>query len=96
MDFLAQLLRGIAFVPALVNGIEGLFAGKSGRQKKDAAMSFLQNALATADAVAAREVIDPAKFKEGISKIIDGTVDCLNASAWSKPTQETSSQPSVR
>ncbi len=26
MDFLSQLLRGIAFVPALVNGIEG---GKS-------------------------------------------------------------------
>ncbi len=24
MDFLSQLLRGIAFVPALVNGIEGL------------------------------------------------------------------------
>jgi hypothetical protein len=23
MDFLSQLLRGIAFVPALVNGIEG-------------------------------------------------------------------------
>jgi hypothetical protein len=95
MDFLAQLLRGIAFVPALVNGIEGLFSGKSGRQKKDAAMSFLQNAMATADAVAAREVIDPAKFKDGISKIIDGTVECLNASAWSKQAQETSGQPSA-
>ena len=42
MDFLAQLLRGIAFVPALVNGIEGLFGNKSGAEKKDAAMSFLQ------------------------------------------------------
>jgi hypothetical protein len=28
MDFLSQLLRGIAFVPALVNGIEGLFGNK--------------------------------------------------------------------
>ena len=45
MDFLQQLLRGIAFVPALVNGIEAMFGSKSGEQKKDAAMSFLQAAL---------------------------------------------------
>ena len=51
MDFLSQLLRGIAFVPALVNGIEGLFGNKPGSEKKDAAMSFLQNALCTIDAV---------------------------------------------
>jgi hypothetical protein len=86
VNFLSQLLRGIAFVPALVNGIESLFASKSGAEKKDAAMSFLQNALATADAVAAREIVDPEKFKDGISKIIDGTVECLNASTWCKPS----------
>jgi hypothetical protein len=85
MDFISQLLRGIAFVPALVNGIEGLFGGKSGSEKKDAAMTFLQNALAMTDAVAAREIINPEKFKDGISKIIDGTVECLNASTWCKP-----------
>jgi hypothetical protein len=91
MDFLSQLLRGIAFVPALVNGIEGLFGNKSGAEKKDAAMSFLQNALAMTDAIAAREIIQPDKFKEGISKIIDGTVECLNASTWTKGN----AQPSV-
>ncbi|MFZ0774612.1 MAG: hypothetical protein WCA49_14445 [Candidatus Sulfotelmatobacter sp.] len=95
MDFLSQLLRGIAFVPALVNGIEGLFASKSGAEKKDAAMSFLHNALATADAVAAREIINPEKFKDGISKIIDGTVECLNASTWCKQPPGTSNQPSA-
>jgi hypothetical protein len=84
MDFLSQLLRGIAFVPALVNGIEALFGGKSGSEKKDAAMCFLENALATVDAVAAREIVDPAKFKDGISQVIDGVVKCLNASAWAK------------
>jgi hypothetical protein len=91
MDFFAQLLRGIAFVPALVNGIEGLFGTKSGAEKKDAAMSFLQNALAMTDAVAAREIVDPEKFRDGISQIINGTVQCLNASTWCKrapaPTQ---------
>ena len=55
MNFLSQLLRGIAFVPALVSGIESLFANKPGSEKKDAAMLFLQNALSTVDAVAARE-----------------------------------------
>ena len=84
MNFLNQLLRGIAFVPALVNGIEALFASKSGAEKKDAAMSFLESALATVDAVSAREIVDPEKFREGISKIIDGTVECLNASTWAK------------
>jgi len=94
MDFLSQLLRGIAFVPALVNGIEGLFASKPGSDKKDAAMSFLQNALAMTDAVAAREIINPEQFKNGISKIIDGTVECLNASTWCKLPPATSTQPS--
>jgi hypothetical protein len=84
MDFLQQLLRGIAFVPALVNGIEAMFGSKSGEQKKDAAMSFLQTALEVTDAVAKRQIIDPEKFREGISKIVDGTVECLNASTWTK------------
>ena len=89
MNFLNQLLRGIAFIPALVNGIEALFASKSGAEKKDAAMSFLENALATVDAVAARDIVDPDKFRSGVSKIIDGTVDCLNASTWAKGTAKT-------
>ena len=90
MNFLNQLLRGMAFIPALVNGIEELFASKSGSEKKDAAMSFLENALATVDAVAAREIIDPDKFRNVVSKIIDGTVDCLNASTWAKSRPEAS------
>ena len=95
MDFLSQLLRGIAFVPALVSGIEGLFGNKPGAEKKDAAMSFLQNALAMTDAVAAREIIEPERFKDGISKIIDGTVECLNDSTWCKQPPVASSQPSA-
>lgn len=92
MNFLSQLLRGIAFVPALVNGIEGLLGNKSGTEKKDAAMTFLQNALGAADAVAAREIVDPEKFRNGISLIIDGTVQCLNASAWAKGPSSTPAQ----
>jgi hypothetical protein len=85
MNFLTQLLQGIAFIPALVSGIEGLFGSKSGEHKKDAAMSFLQNALAMTDAIAAREIIDPDKFRAGLGLVINGVVECLNASAWAKP-----------
>jgi hypothetical protein len=63
---------------------EGLFGNKSGAEKKDAAMSFLQNALATVDAVTQREIVDPVKFKDGISMVVDGVVQCLNASTWAK------------
>jgi hypothetical protein len=84
MDFLNQLLRGIAFVPALVSGIESLFASKTGAEKKDAALTFLENALSMSDAIAQREIVNPEQFKDGITQIIDGVVRCLNASAWAK------------
>jgi len=72
MDFLSKLLQGIAFVPAVVNGIEGLFGNRSGAEKKDAAMSFVQAALSLSDALTNRQVVDEANFKEGLSKVIDG------------------------
>ena len=93
MNFLNQLLRGISFIPALVSGIENLFGNKTGPEKKDAAMSFLQNALGLADAVSQRDIVDPEKFKDGISQIIDGVVECLNASSWSKPAPAADPQP---
>ena len=84
MNFLQKLLQGIAFVPAVVSGIEGLFGSHSGREKKDSALSFVTAALQLSEAVANREIVDEDKFKEGLSKVIDGTVDCLNASSWSR------------
>jgi len=74
---------------------EGLFGNKPGAEKKDAAMSFLQNALSTLDAVAAREIIDPEKFKSGISMIVDGTVQCLNASTWCKQPPAANNAPTA-
>jgi len=84
VNFLNQLLRGIAFIPGLVSSIEEFFGSRSGAQKKDAAMTFLESALATVDAVSSRQIVDEAKFKQGISLVIDGVVQCLNASAWAK------------
>jgi hypothetical protein len=98
MNFLAKLLRGIAFVPAIVhgiealfgsksgndNGIEALFGSKSGNDKKEAALSFVGAALSVTEAIANRDIVDDAKFRDGLGKIIDGVVQCLNASAWAK------------
>jgi hypothetical protein len=84
VDFLTQLLHGIAFIPSLVNGIESVFGGKSGAEKKHAAMSFLASALNMVEAVGTREIVDPEKFKAGMSMIIDGTVECFRASTWAK------------
>ena len=82
MNFLQKLLQGIAFVPAVVNGIEGLFGNRTGQEKKESAISFVGAALQLTEAVANREIVDELKFKEGLSKVIDGTVECLNASSW--------------
>jgi hypothetical protein len=84
MNFLSKLLRGIAFVPAVVHGIEGLFGGKSGNDKKDAALSFVSAALNLGEAVANKDVVDSDAFTAGLGKIIDGVVQCLNASVWAK------------
>ncbi len=84
MSFLAKLLRGFAFIPAVVQGIEGLFGAKQGDDKKSAAMSFISAALGMSEAITNREIVDEKKFTEGLGKIIDGVVECLNASSWAK------------
>jgi hypothetical protein len=84
MNFLSKLLRGIAFVPAVVHGIEGLFGSRAGSEKKEAALSFVSAALSFSEAVAAKEIADEEKFRDGLTKVIDGTVQCLNASVWMK------------
>jgi hypothetical protein len=82
MNFLATLLRGIAFVPSVVQGVENLFGKKTGTDKKDAALNFVGSALAIAEAVSNKDIVDVDKFRGGLGLIIDGTVQCLNASVW--------------
>ena len=84
MNFVNLLLRTIGFIPSLVSGIESMLTSKSGMEKKDAAMMFLQSAIGMTDAIASREIVQPEQFKNGISQIIDGVVLCMNASTWAK------------
>ena len=77
MNFLAKLLRGVAFIPAIVHGIEALFGAKKGEEKKEAALSFVGAALSLTEAISNRDIVDEGKFRDGLSKIIDGVVQCL-------------------
>jgi hypothetical protein len=84
MDYVAKLLHGLSFLPAVVSGIEGLFGNRSGEEKKSAALSFLEATLSIGEALSNRQITDEIKFRAGLGKMIDGAVDCLNASAWTK------------
>ena len=85
MDFLKLLLRGIALIPTLVQDVEDLYGAKTGAQKKDAAIAIVGSSINMADAVTSKQIADAPKFTAGLSLIVDGVVECLNASLWSKP-----------
>jgi hypothetical protein len=84
MNFLATLLRSIAFVPAVVQGVESVFGGKAGTDKKEAALNFVASALSITEAVTNKDIVNVDQFRGGLGQIIDGTVQCLNASVWAK------------
>jgi hypothetical protein len=84
LSFLSNILRGVAFIPAVVHGVESIFGSQSGAEKKQAALSFVSSALNLGEAVTNRDVVDTEKFNEGLSQVIDGVVGCLNASVWAK------------
>ena len=84
MNLLGKILRGITFIPAVVQGVEAVFGSKNGNDKKNATLDFVASALSIAEAVSQKEIVDEGKFRDGLGKMIDGTFQCLNASVWSK------------
>jgi hypothetical protein len=85
MDFLRTFSQAIAFVPALVNSIENLFRHRDrGGEKKTLHCHSCQPALSVRSAVANRQIVDQAVFKDGLGKVIDGAVESLNASVLAR------------
>ena len=84
MDFLKLFVRGIALLPSLIQGVEALYGAKTGAQKKDAAIAIVGSSINMADAVSSKHIADSGKFTEGLDLIVDGVVQCLNASIWAK------------
>ena len=89
MDFLKLFLRGISLLPSLIQGVESLYGARTGAQKKDAAIAIVSSSINMADAVTAKQIADAPKFTAGLSLIVDGVVECLNASLWAKGTEAT-------
>ncbi len=97
MAFLSKLLQAIAFVPGIITSVEGLLTHRSGVEKKDAVISFLESALQTGGDVMSHDIVDQEGFKQGLSQVVDGTVRCLNASVWAKgPTDPAASDISLQ
>ncbi len=74
MNFFTKLLQGIAFVPAIVNGVEGFLVTSPGTDKKNAAMTLALNSIRATDAIAGKDIVDSSKFQDGLGKVIDGVV----------------------
>jgi hypothetical protein len=84
MDFLKLFLRSISLLPSLIQGVEALYGAKSGAQKKDAALAIVGSSINMADAVSTKQIADSARFTAGLNQIVDGVVECLNASLWAQ------------
>ena len=84
MDFLKLFLRGISLLPSLIQGVESLYGARTGTQKKDAALAIVSSSIHMADAVSSKQIADADKFTNGLNMVVDGVVECLNASLWAK------------
>lgn len=84
MDFLKLFLRGISLLPSLVQGVEALYGASSGVQKKDAAISIVSSSINMAAAVSTKQIADAPRFTAGLNLVVDGVVECLNASLWAQ------------
>lgn len=87
MNFLSKLLQSITYLPSVVQSVEAMFGAKNGTTKKAAALAFVTNTVSATDAVAGKNIVDPNKFQDGLGKVIDGVVACLNASVWANKQQ---------
>ena len=84
MNFLMLFLRGVGILPSLIQGVETLYGAKTGAQKKEAAIEIVESAINVVDALTTKQIVDANGFTDGLGKIIDGVVACLNASVWHK------------
>ena len=88
MEFLKVFLRGLRFLPTVLHGTEAMFGGGNGEEKRKAAVEIVGAAINIADAVSNKHIADAERFTAGLSAIIDGVVECLNASVWAKQASE--------
>lgn len=84
MGFLSKLLKGIGIVTSLITGIEPMFGQGQGGAKKDFVLQILVAIIGMSESIAQKDIVDEKAFSEGLSKVIEGVVQMLNASIWKK------------
>ena len=87
MDFMKLFLRALSALPSIIQSVEALYGAQSGPQKREAAIAIVGAAISVFDATASKTIVDPAKFTSALGVIVDGVVDCLNASIWATRPQ---------
>ena len=92
MDFMKVFLRGLGSLPTVLHGTEAIFGAGNGEQKRKAAVELVGAAINITDAVTNKHIADAERFTAGLSAIIDGVVECLNASVWAKQQADLASE----
>lgn len=87
MGFVGILLKIVGYLPSIIVGIENLFGKGNGGQKQSAAVDLAGTALGLSNAIAAKDIVDPGMFQDGLKDTIAGVVKMLNASIWHKSKQ---------
>lgn len=84
MDFMKLFLKAIAAIPGVIQTTESRFTEKTGVQKRAAAVEIVGATIDVANAVSSKHIDAAGRFAAGPGQIIDGVVECLNASVWMK------------
>ena len=79
MNFLNKFLKGLAYLPTIILGVEHVFGPKQGTTKKAQADEIVNAVLDTINAVSNGEIVDVKEFNEGKDKAIEAILQCLNA-----------------
>lgn len=76
-----RVLKLISLIPALVHWAEALFGKGKGSDKAAEVLNIAQTLV---NEIPSDQITDKDGFNDGLKKINDGVVECLNASLWAK------------
>lgn len=79
--FFSVFLKVIAFLPGAIMGVEALKGPGNGSDKASVVLGLVQSIMSSIDP---GSIHDMNAFNDGLKKVNDGVVQCLNASVWSK------------
>lgn len=82
MNFLGKLTQAITLFPFMIQGAEAIFGKGNGKSKQDKALELFNLTAGITEAIAQKDIVDQAKFTEGVKELNDAIVKVLNASIW--------------